>query len=56
MVSVLSIAVRWHDVPQRINWRIAKLVHFKMQVSDGEIWTAHEGANPSGLVVRWGGI
>jgi hypothetical protein len=25
-------------------------------LSDGEIWTAHGGANPSGLVVRWGGI
>jgi hypothetical protein len=26
------------------------------QLSNGEIWTAHRGANPSGLVVRWGGI
>jgi hypothetical protein len=25
------------------------------QLSDGEIWTAHEDANPSSLVVRWGG-
>jgi hypothetical protein len=25
-------------------------------VSDGEIWTAHGGVNPCGLVVRWGGI
>jgi hypothetical protein len=26
------------------------------QLSDGEIYIAHRGANPSGLVVRWGGI
>jgi hypothetical protein len=26
------------------------------QLLDGEIWTAHGGANPGGLVVRWGGI
>jgi hypothetical protein len=25
-------------------------------VLDGDIWTARGGANPSGLVVRWGGI
>jgi hypothetical protein len=25
-------------------------------LSDGEIWIAHGGANPSGLVVRQGGI
>jgi hypothetical protein len=24
------------------------------QLSDGEIWTAHGGVNPCGLVVRWG--
>jgi hypothetical protein len=23
-------------------------------LSDGEIWTAHGGVNPRGLVVRWG--
>jgi hypothetical protein len=23
------------------------------QLSDGEIWTAHGGVNPCGLVVRW---
>jgi hypothetical protein len=26
------------------------------QMSDGEIWTAHGGVNPFGLVVRRGGI
>jgi hypothetical protein len=26
------------------------------QLSDGEIWTAHRGVNPSGLVVRWGEV
>jgi hypothetical protein len=26
------------------------------QLSDGEIWTAHGGVNPCGLVVRWGEV
>jgi hypothetical protein len=25
-------------------------------LSDGEIWTAHEGVNPCGLFVWWGGV
>jgi hypothetical protein len=45
-------------------WKKRMEVHFKalgrdfwrivMEGSDGEIWTAHGGVNPSGLVVRWG--
>jgi hypothetical protein len=26
------------------------------QLSDGEIWIAHGGVNPCGLVVRWGEV
>jgi hypothetical protein len=32
------------------------LPYLARQLSDGEIWTAHGGANTSGLVVPWGGI
>jgi hypothetical protein len=32
------------------------VVYLSKPMSNGEIWTAHGGANPSGLVVRWGGI
>jgi hypothetical protein len=24
------------------------------QLSDGEVWTAHGGVNPCGLVIQWG--
>jgi hypothetical protein len=27
-----------------------------LRLSDGEIWTAHGGVNPCGLVVRRGGV
>jgi hypothetical protein len=32
------------------------LPYLARQLSDGEICTAHGDVNPSGLVVRWGGI
>jgi hypothetical protein len=34
---------QWHDKFDRT-----------LTLSDGEIWTAHGGVNPCGLVVRWG--
>jgi hypothetical protein len=36
---------------------LPRVLHLgKMALSDGEIWTAHRGVNPCGLVVRWGGV
>jgi hypothetical protein len=40
----------------RVARRTLILPYLARQLSDGEIWTAHGGVNPSGLVVRWGGI
>jgi hypothetical protein len=34
--------------------RTANHSYLARQLSDGEIWTAHEGVNPCGLFVRWG--
>jgi hypothetical protein len=35
---------------------ISKVTFSLGTLSDGEIWTAHGGVNPCGLVVRRGGI
>jgi hypothetical protein len=39
-----------------VDFKLPHGVDFRMRLSDGEIWTAHEGVNPCGLFVRRGGV
>jgi hypothetical protein len=42
-------AIELHEEPRLLPYLVR-------QLSDGEIWTAHEGVNPCGLVIRWGEV
>jgi hypothetical protein len=48
-----------HLIPNSITV-VSTFIHFREAylgiLSDGEIWTAHRGVNPYGLVVRRGGV
>jgi hypothetical protein len=48
-MTPLVEAIELHEEP-RLRPYLAR------QLSDGEIWTAHGGVNPYGLVVRWGEV
>jgi hypothetical protein len=50
-ITSLAGAIELHEEP----W-ILPLPGAPYQLSDGEIYTAHRGINPCGLVVRRGGI